>query len=441
MIPRSYLRVLEELRRGQAPPLKPTGVSWRESYAMKNRNRKRWYNVIGLAVVLATGRCSLQPDGSAGSTGTNGGVGKLRVLITDKPFPFSLVEEAWVKITKVEVRRGADEAMACEVEGDCADDVFCNGTETCVDGACVEGSNPCDEPLVCDEELQDCVSPGTQDGDPTPCEGEEDCADGVFCNGSETCVDGACVEGSNPCDEALVCDEELQSCVTPGTQDDDADEGDGSPFVVIFEGEKDFNLLDLQNGRTDLLAEMDVPAGTYTQMRLFVTEGTIKLFDVEEPFVLKVPSGAQTGIKLRLTFTVEDGEVTTLLVDVNLSKAFVPIPGGRIEDPTTIRNFKFQPSLAVRVVNLEEVGSISGSVVDEEGAPIGSVSVTAFNSDGDDVTSTSTEDDGTFTLGGLPPDTYSLEFSANDFNDADLADVEVVANETTMLDSVVMTVP
>ncbi len=407
---------------------------------MKNRNRKRWYHIIGLAVVLATVRCSLQPDGSAGSTGTNGGVGKLRVLITDKPFPFDLVEEALVTITKVEVRRGTDEAMTCEVEGDCADDLFCNGPETCVDGECVEGSNPCDEPLVCDEELQDCVSPGTQDGDATPCETEGDCDDSVFCNGSETCADGACVEGSNPCDEALVCDEDLQDCVTPGTQDDDGDDG-GSPFVVIFDGEKTFNLLDLQNGRTDLLAEMDVPAGTYTQMRLFVTEGTIKLFDVDEPFVLKVPSGAQTGIKLRFTFTVENGETTTLLVDVDLSKAFVPIPGGRIEDPTTIRNFKFQPSLAVRVVNLEEVGSISGSVVDEEGAAIGSVSVTAFNSDGDDVTSTSTEDDGTFTLAGLPPDTYSLEFSANDFADASVADVEVVANETTTLDPVVMTVP
>ena len=41
--------------------------------------------------------------------------------------------------------------------------------------------------------------------------------------------------------------------------------------IAVFDGEKSFNLLELQNGRTDLLADVEVPAGVYTQMRIFVT--------------------------------------------------------------------------------------------------------------------------------------------------------------------------
>jgi len=209
---------------------------------------------------------------------------------------------------------------------------------------------------------------------------------------------------------------------------DDDDDDDGS-FIVIFEGESVLNLLDLQNGRTDLLAEADIPAGTYTQMRLILSGGEITLTD-DRVFPLDVPSGEQTGIKLHFTFTVEADQETVLLLDVDLSKAFKPIPGGQIDDVSTIREFKFTPSVAMKLIELLDAGSISGTVSDPDASPLANVSVTAFEGD-DEITSTATEDDGTYALSGLSAGTYRVEFSASGFEDAEIADVEVVAGETT----------
>ena len=235
---------------------------------------------------------------------------------------------------------------------------------------------------------------------------------------------------------------------------DDADEvvgvedGDGEAFITIFDSEWDsdgdgeadgprvFNLLDLQNGRTDLLADVDIVAGTYTQMRVYVTEGTIVIVDEEadegvRTFDLTVPSGSSSGIKLHFTFEVVEGEETQLLLDVDLSRAFKAIPSGHIEDPSTISGFKFQPSLAMRLIDLLDAGSITGTVTAEaDGAPIATALVTAYLGD-EEITSTITEDDGTYVLAGLPAGDYRVEITATGFEDSQTDAVAVVAGEET----------
>ena len=44
----------------------------------------------------------------------------------------------------------------CVVDADCDDKVFCNGTEKCINGTCVNGKNPCGEEQVCKEGLHQC---------------------------------------------------------------------------------------------------------------------------------------------------------------------------------------------------------------------------------------------------------------------------------------------
>jgi hypothetical protein len=224
----------------------------------------------------------------------------------------------------------------------------------------------------------------------------------------------------------------------PATEDEDDHDDDGS-FITIFEDAagKSFDLITLRNGRTNLLADVDLPAGTYTQMRLVVTAGEVTLTD-GRTFPLKVPSGEQSGIKLNFTFEVKDGEQTDLLLDVDLSRAFKPIPGGKIDKPDQIKQFHFSPSVAMRLINLLEAGSISGMVTDAGGNPVGEVTITAYQ-DETEVTTTTTEADGTYMLVGLTTGTYKLVFSATGYADAEAADIAVEAGKATLDVNVTLT--
>jgi hypothetical protein len=243
-------------------------------------------------------------------------------------------------------------------------------------------------------------------------------------------------------------DEPQQAQEVADGETDDLEDGDDEAFITIFDSEEDsdgdgeadgpkvFDLLDLQNGRMDLLADANIPAGTYTQMRVYVTEGTIVILDeIAEDgvrtFDLTVPSGSSSGIKLHFTFEVLEGEETQLLLDVDLTRAFQAIPSGDIDDPSTINTFKFQPSLAMRLIDLLEAGSIAGTVTAAaDGMPVALALVTAYL-DGEEVTSTIAEEDGTYVLAGLPAGDYLVEVTAEGFQDAQSDAVAVVAGEET----------
>ena len=47
-------------------------------------------------------------------------------------------------------------------------------------------------------------------------------------------------------------------------------ESDENSFITIYEGSKDFNLLELRNGEMEELVDVEIPVGSYNLIRIYV---------------------------------------------------------------------------------------------------------------------------------------------------------------------------
>jgi hypothetical protein len=152
----------------------------------------------------------------------------------------------------------------------------------------------------------------------------------------------------------------------------------GSAFSRDFATPRDIDLLDFQGTNRELLFDEEpLPAGEYEWMRLKV---------VAEPNVvdsyltlsgggqceLRVPSGAETGLKLVRGFTVGVGSTTDLTLDFDVRKSIVQ-PPGQSSEATDCGGQDYLLKPAVRVVDSLQVGAIAGSV---DAALLGSTSCT-----------------------------------------------------------------
>jgi hypothetical protein len=203
----------------------------------------------------------------------------------------------------------------------------------------------------------------------------------------------------------------------------------GAPITIAETGET-FDLLDFQNGLTAELASLDIPAGNYLQLRLEVTGARVTLADGltfrdgSTSADLKVPSGAQSGIKVNLfddSWRAGDGDQLE-------RSAGVPIASGEtiiVLDFDVARNFHLTgPRTAptgviftplIRAVVRDIAGSISGVVTDASGPVAGAtVRATLTESPELEVLQTAeatavTAEDGSYTIWFLVPGTYTVD--------------------------------
>ena len=241
---------------------------------------------------------------------------------------------------------------------------------------------------------------------------------------------------------------------------------DGGPHITLSEDGTDgpVNLLELQDAATSVLAETEIEAGSYSQLRLIVESASVTLKD---PYTftdgstekaLTIPSGAQTGIKLLLgagddgeggePLEIPEGDLV-LVVDFDASQSFRI--QGNPNTPAGIHGMHFQPTL--RVVVLDAAGSISGTVSTElDSARVDSLQVTATPTDDGlleayqtSITTGRTRTDGTYTLPFVVPGEYVVRVAPADTTlsvDPDSIIVLVDLNEDeTGVDFVLDTIP
>ena len=201
---------------------------------------------------------------------------------------------------------------------------------------------------------------------------------------------------------------------------------DGAPVTI--------NLLDLQNGVTELLVDHEVPSGNLDQIRLIISSARVTLSDARV-FNLVVPSGESSGLKVFVNppIAVIDNLTTELLLDFDVSQSFEPVPASPLQ-ASEISSFHFHPVL--KVANVSEAGAVSGHVWNDAGTP-------AFVADdtpliGATVTvtmagvlqnTTATGAQGQFRISGLKPGFQTVRAEMMGFTPAEMPATVVAGND------------
>ncbi|MDA3817241.1 MAG: DUF4382 domain-containing protein [Prolixibacteraceae bacterium] len=206
-------------------------------------------------------------------------------------------------------------------------------------------------------------------------------------------------------------------------------ENDGNPFITLSEEERTFNLLELTNGITATLAEIEVDTGDYNLIRLYVADANIVTND--STYNLKVPGGSASGIKILINPSVVVTSDTTsqVLLDFDVSQSFVV--QGNPNTPAGIKGFIFKPT--IKASNLAVSGQLTGMVTDSSDTVIQGAQVAVYTADTLH-TSTLSNDAGNYTFAGLNTGNYDVTVEYNDYKPVTIEDIEVIAGKSVTQD-------
>lgn len=212
-----------------------------------------------------------------------------------------------------------------------------------------------------------------------------------------------------------------------------AGEGETGILTISEEGGM-FDVLALRNGQTAVLGERDVPAGTYSQIRLVVENAELVFVDEEtgeeRRHAVRIPSGEQSGLKINVQppLVAQEGEVSEVLLDFDARNAIRETPPGS-------GNYRLRPT-AIRAVT--QTGVLRGRVVDAGGEGIEGALVTIWSGE-EEVTTARTNRDGYYRIISLTDGRYKVEVEADGYGGLRLEDVRITQGETTDLGAVTLT--
>lgn len=177
-----------------------------------------------------------------------------------------------------------------------------------------------------------------------------------------------------------------------------------------------YDLLTIRNGFGVIIADQNLPAGHYTQVRLLLGDrSTVVIDGVEHSLV--VPSSMQTGLKLNHQFTIDPNVVYDLTLDFDAERSVV-LTG----------NDQFQLSPVIRLQATQSSGTISGTALPAESASAASIVVGM-----DTVSAYADTASGYFKLMAVPAGTYTLTIvpTTIGYQDMALEAVTVVPGQDT----------
>jgi hypothetical protein len=185
-----------------------------------------------------------------------------------------------------------------------------------------------------------------------------------------------------------------------------------------------YNLLDFRNGMDTLLAAIELPAGSISQMRLVLgPENQIKVGDVY--FDLETPSAQQSGLKFNINANLTAGLVYKLWIDFDAARSIV-LKGNE--------GYSLKP--VIRTFSEAVSGAIAGVV-----SPVESLPYVMAVSDGDTMGAFAGTD-GLFLIKGVTAGTWSVILDPVDPFVSDTVNNVMVENGVvSVMDTVFFTQP
>ena len=142
------------------------------------------------------------------------------------------------------------------------------------------------------------------------------------------------------------------------------------------------DLFQLRAGLQEALAGGQVPADTYSEVRLHIVRSVLQFADGSPERELKIPSGSSSGLKIKVDppFELASGATADLLLDMDLGGSFHCTGSGGAPTCDDLKAGKnkviFHP--VIHAHHMADVATVSGLVLDATGAPVGAVSVAAY---------------------------------------------------------------
>ena len=220
--------------------------------------------------------------------------------------------------------------------------------------------------------------------------------------------------------------------------------------LVLHEGEPiTMVLTDLVDGVTQSLGEHELAPGTYRQIRLRVSHASLELVNGNvystDDDTIHLSSQGTSGFKVFLDppLVLEEGVTAGMLLDIDLTRTFHPIPAN---DPENANRFNLHP--VIRAADLALTGGIQGTVSEDDGqggtAPVESATVYVLPpgvTDVDQAVATSaTGADGHYTILGLLAGSYDV-LATKDGREASATGIAVEAGPPAVVDLVLPAPP
>lgn len=194
-------------------------------------------------------------------------------------------------------------------------------------------------------------------------------------------------------------------------------------WEVVRTDSATFDLIQLRNGTMAPLVTSTLAAGNFDMVRLKLGAGsTVVSNGVSYP--LTVPSGMQSGFKIKGNFPVTAGNTTDLVLDFDADRSIVV---------TGNNTYILKPVVRVQVA--ATAGSISGRVLPDTA----SANVWASQAT-DTVGHALTASDGHFKMAALPAGMYTVTIRpvTGAYRDTSIVGVSVAANQDTNLGDITL---